>query len=196
MKRPLAFVGARLGFAGARLAFVGARLGFVVALAIGLAGCGIAARTVPIPTAEPTPVITPSMTLEVTRLQVESALRAASLAVIVPQVPFRPGESTALAAAPRLVLQAVLAGDPTHGFIVVYDFPDAGTAWGAGNEMAHYLASGPGRVQFPPDAEHVLRQVGSTLVFFTWSPENSSDPREADVATALSSLGAGIPIRR
>lgn len=186
MTRSLASVATRLGLV----------VGLVAALAVALAGCGIAARTVPIPTAEPTPVITPSTTLEVTRLQVETALRAANLAVIVPQVPFRPGESPALAAAPRLVLQAVLAGDPTHGFIVVYDFPDAGTAWGAGNEMAQYLASGPGRVQFPPDAEHVLRQVGSALVFFTWSPDNSADPRAADVVTALSSLGAGIPIRR
>ncbi len=180
-------------FATARLGLV---VGLVAALAVGLAGCGIAARTVPIPTAEPTPLITPSTTLEVARLQVESALRAANLAVIVPQVLFRPGESPALAAAPRLVLQAVLAGDPDRGFIVIYDFRDAGTAWAAGNEMAQYLASGPGRVQFPPDAEHVLRQVGSSLVFFTWSAGNSSDPRAVDVVAALSSLGAGIPIRR
>jgi len=173
-----------------------ARLGLIAGLVASLAGCGIAARTVPIPTAEPTPATTPSTTLQVTRLQVESALRASNLAVIVPQVPFRPGESPALAAAPRLVLQVVLAQDPTHGFIVVYDFPDAGAAYAAGTEMARYLASGPGRIQFPPDAEHVLRQVGSTLVFFTRSPGNSPDPRSADIAQALGTVGVGIAIRR
>ena len=137
-------------------------------LVVALAGCGIAARTVPIPTVEPTPVYSPSTALKVTRLQVESALRAVNLALIVPQVPFRPGESPALAAAPRFVLQVVLAQDPEHGFLVLYDFPDPGTAYAAGTEMAGYLASGPGRIQFVPDAQHVLRQVGSTLVFFTW----------------------------
>jgi hypothetical protein len=191
MRRPLA-----PGDAGAtRIARI-ARLGLIVSLVGVLAGCGIAARTVPIPTVEPTLATTPSTTLQVTRLQVESALRAFNLAVIVPQVPFRPGESPALAAAPRLVLQAVLADDPGHGFIVLYDFPDAGSAYAAGTEMARYLASGPGRIQFPPDAEHTLRQVGSSLVFFTRSPGNSPDPRSADVARALGTLGVGIAIHR
>ena len=167
-----------------------------LALAVALAGCGIAARTVPIPTIEPTPVYSPSTALQVTRLQVESALRAVSLAVIVPQVPFRPAESPALTAAPRLVLQAVLAQDPDHGFLVLYDFPDPGAAYAAGTQMAGYLASGPGRIQFVPDAQHVLRQVGSTVIFFTWSPLNSPDPHTADIATALSTVGVGIPIRR
>jgi hypothetical protein len=90
----------------------------------------------------------------------------------------------------------VLAQDPAHGFIVLYDFPDAGAAYAAGTEMARYLASGPGRIQFPPDAEHVLRQVGSTLVFFTRSPGNSPDPRSVDIAQALGTVGVGIAIGR
>jgi hypothetical protein len=62
--------------------------------------------------------------------------------------------------------------------------------------MAAYLASGPGRVQFPNDARHVLRQLGPTLVFFTWSPTVSPDPSVAALAGALETLGTGIPIVR
>ena len=56
---------------------------------------------------------------------------------------------------------------------MVYDFPTPQAAFAGGSELAAYLASGPGRVQFPNDAQHVIRQVGSTLVFYTWSPVNS-----------------------
>jgi hypothetical protein len=111
-------------------------------------------------------------------------------------VAFRPGESPLLAAAPRLVLRALLPDDATHGFIVVYQFADDAAARAAGTEMAAYLASGPGRIQFPNDARHVLRQVGPTLVFFTWSPAASPDPRVAGLAGALETLGTGITIVR
>ena len=62
--------------------------------------------------------------------------------------------------------------------------------------MAGYLASGPGRIQFPNDARHVLRQVGSTLVFFTWSPAASPDPKVGALAAALETVGTEIPIVR
>ncbi len=173
-----------------------AAVGLAGVLALGAAGCGIAAHVAPIPSASPSPTPILSDAVRVTQLQVESALRSVNLAAIAAKVPFRPGESPALTDAPRLVLQAVLPTDPDRGFLVVYDFPDPSAAYAAGLEMAAYLASGPGRVQFPTDAEHVLRQLGSTLVFYSWSPSTANGPAAASVAAALSTLGSGIPIPR
>ena len=97
--------------------------------------------------------------------------------------------------APRTVYQALLNTDPGHGYIVIYSFQDAATAFAAGQEMAAYIASGPGRVQFPNDVHAVLRQVGTTLVFFTWSPSGAVDPDTGKVETALDTLGQGITVR-
>ena len=80
------------------------------------------------------------------------------------------------------------------GFIVVYEFSDAGTASTAGNELAEYLGSGPGRVQFASDTRFVLRQLGTTLVFFPWSPGSSPDPRAPKIEEALRTLGFGFDV--
>jgi hypothetical protein len=177
---------------GAR--FAGSLL--ALGLSLVLAGCGIAASTVPIPTTAPSSAPVLSDAVSVAAVQVQDALRAVGLSATVSPVPFRPGESPALAAAPRLVLKAVLPDDEGHGFIVLYDYSTAPLAYAAGTEMAAYLASGPGRIQFPPDAEHVIRQLGSTLIFYTWSAANSPEAAAADVAAALGTLGLGIPIVR
>ena len=159
-----------------------------------------AAGSAPGPPALPSPSPSPSVLLSdavgLARLQVESALKLRELAVIEPTDPYRPGESPALAAAPRLVLQAVLPDTPTGGYIVVYDFPTAGAAYAAALQMGAYLESGQGRIQFAPDARHVLRQLGSTVIFLSWSPSTQTDPRLDDVAAALETLGTGITIRR
>jgi hypothetical protein len=165
-------------------------------LALVVAGCGAGASTLPIPTVAASPTQAVSASVMATASAIDQALSAIGLASTPAQVPFRPGESPTLAAAPRMVVQAILPNDPVHGMIVIYDFADAGAALAAGNEMAGYLRSGPGRVQFVPDSVHTLRQVGSSLVFFTWSPANSPDPRTADIATALQTLGTAIPIVR
>lgn len=169
-------------------------------LAAALAGC---APTASVPNANPTPGPSQPTALSAavagTADRVAAALGSVGLtATALPPQPvtFRPGESPLLAAAPRLVLQALLPGDASHGFIVVYDLADDAAARAAGAEMAAYLASGPGRIQFPNDARHVLRQIGPTLVFFTWSPAASPDPKVAALAGALETLGAGIPIVR
>jgi hypothetical protein len=180
------------GVDGARLA--GAAL--TLTLGVVLAGCGAVASTVPVPTTAPSAAPILSDAVSVAAVQVQDALRAGGLTATMASVPYRPGESPALAAAPRLVLKAVLPDDEAHGFIVLYDYPTAALAYSAGMEMAAYLASGPGRIQFPPDAEQVIRQLGSTLVFYSWSKANSPEPAAADVATALDTLGLGIPIVR
>lgn len=168
----------------------------VVAAATLLAGCGIAASTVPIPTVEPSPTQVLSAAVTVTANQIDQALHGVGLTVIASPVPYRPGESPTLAQTPRLVLKAQLPDDDAQGFIVVYDFPTPQAAFAGGSELAAYLASGPGRVQFPNDAQHVIRQVGSTLVFYSWSPVNSPNGHAADVGTALDTLGVDIPIVR
>jgi hypothetical protein len=130
------------------------------------------------------------------RRLVFQALSAEGLQAEVPPTVFRPAESPALAQAPRLVVQADLPDDPQHGYIVIYELRDATTATGAAREQAAYVASGIGFVQFPPDAEFVIRTVGATVVFFSWSPGNSPDKRTPKIATALGTVGTGIDIPR
>jgi hypothetical protein len=128
------------------------------------------------------------------RVALESAFAPGSLQLRDPQVPFRPAEGPAFAAAPRAVVQVVLPDDPAHGYISVYQFPDDRSATAAASEQAAYLASGPGRVQFPPDTRFVLRQLGTTILFYAWSPSNSPDPRTPQIQEALETIGVEIPV--
>lgn len=164
--------------------------------AVLLAGCGIAAApagSIP-PPPSVGPARTPSDAVLQTRIAIEVALRSAELALTDPQLAFRPAESPRVAAAPRTVFQVVLPDDPAGGFIVVYEFSDSGAASTAGNELAEYLGSGPGRVQFASDTHFVLRQLGTTLVFFPWSPGSSPDPRTPKIEEALRALGFGFAV--
>lgn len=180
----------------AGLTLAGPALALAGALALVLAGCGIAAApaSLPSPSPMPSPSISPAIAL--TRAQLTGALGAAGLQLTVPQVQYRPAESPLLAAAPRAVFQVQLPDDLHHGFIVVYEFPDAVTAAGAAREMAGYLQSGPGRVQFPSDAQFILRQLGTTLVFYPWSPGSVTDARAPEIATALQTVGQGFGVAR
>jgi hypothetical protein len=129
-----------------------------------------------------------------TRSVVETALVAKGLQVEVSQTPYRPAEAARLATAPRLVIRAILPTDPDHGRIVIYEFLTPDAASSAAGEQAAYLASGVGRVQFPPDTRFTLRVVGSTVVFFAWSPGSSPDPGTGQISDALSTLGIEVPI--
>jgi len=121
--------------------------------------------------------------------QVARTLEAAGFQVQDPQDPFRPGESPALVSVPRLVLQAVLPNSPQAGYVVIYELPSAGDADSVGRDFVSYLASGPGAIQYPRDAQFVIRRVGQTLVFFPWSPQVSPDPEVARLAATLSAVG-------
>ena len=131
-----------------------------------------------------------------TRRIVELAISGAGLRASLPSVVYRPAESASLAAAPRLVLQVQLADDPGHGYIVIYELGDATTADAAAREQAAYVASGIGFVQFPPGSEFVIRTVGATVVFFSWSPSNSPDPLTSKIPVALQTVGTDIPVPR
>ena len=182
----------------ARLAGLAGLAGLALAATVLLGGCGIAARGVAVPPVEstPSPLTTVSAAVELTRLQVARALGAAQFQLTVPNVPFRPPESPRLTDVPRAVYQVLLPNDPTHGFIVIYEFPDSNMAALAGNEMAAYLGTGPGRIQFPPDSRHVLRQLDTTLIFYSWSPANSPGPQGGEIASALQTIGVGFAIPR
>jgi hypothetical protein len=121
--------------------------------------------------------------------QVALALQDAGFAVADPSVAYRPGETATLLGTPRRLLQAVIPADPNHGFIVIYEFTDANAADAAGREFSDWLHSGTGGIGYPQDARFVLRRMGSTLVFFTWSPAVSPDPEIGRLASVLESLG-------
>ena len=137
-----------------------------------------------------------SLSIADARGQVARALARSGLQLIDARQPFRPPESAALAQAPRGIFQVVLPDDPSHGFIVIYEFRDEASAATAGREQAAYLGSGPGRVQFPPDTQHLVRQAGTTVVVYSWSPANSSDSRAPDIQADLATVGTGIAVPR
>jgi hypothetical protein len=123
---------------------------------------------------------------------VVAALQGASFQVQDPQTPYRPGESAALVDVPRRLVQAILPSDPQGGYVVVYELPTNGDADRVGRDLLAYLASGPGAIGYPRDTRFVLQRVGQTLVFFPWSPQASPDPRVADLAAALATVGTPV----
>ena len=172
-----------------------------VVVAALLAGCGIGANSSAVAPSSPTASqATAGVTDAVaqTRGAIAGALTSAGVGAQFGDAnqPYRPAESPRLRDAPRVVYQVVLPDEPDAGFVVVYEFPDTASAVNAGNEEAGYLGTGPARVQFPPDAEHVLQAVGTTLVLYTWSPTASSDPTAGNVADALARLGVGFSVPR
>jgi hypothetical protein len=170
------------------------RLSLVGAAALLVAGCGAAATRPPGPDPTSRPTISPAV--DATQVQLDGALRARGLVLEVTELLARPGEPRSLAAVPRTAFRALLADDPAGGLIVVYELPDLAAAAMSAAELAVYVTSGPGRVQYSPDVRHVIRQVGSTVVFFPWSPASSPDVRTAEVAAAVAAVGTEVPIPR
>ena len=175
-----------------RLGSVGRPL-LAVAACLGLAACA-GVSTGPSSPPSPTPQVSLSGAVDLARGQIQAALGARQVQVETPQQPYRPAESPSMAGASRAVLQAVLPQDPTHGYIVVYAFPDPSSAAAAGADQARYVATGPGRVQFPFGTQFVIRQLDTTVIFYSWVPGSSPDPQAPDVAAALQTIGRGIPV--
>jgi hypothetical protein len=157
-------------------------------------GCGVgASRTaVTFPPESVGPGATVSAAMGPTRAAIVAALAPFQLQVTDANRAFRPSETARLAAAPRSVFQVVLPQDPDGGFIVVYEFRDAAAAVDAGNDLAGYLGTGAGRVNFPLDAQHTIRQLGTMLIFYTWAPSTSPDPGSPQIAQGLATLGIGF----
>lgn len=168
----------------------------VIAAATAVAGCGIGANGSP--ASLPVASVGPSAQVGGATAQTLGAITTALSSVAVQfgpaSRPYLPPESPRLRAAPRAVYQVVLPDQPDAGFVVVYEFPDATAAVDAGNEEAGFLGSGPARVQFPLGTQHVLRELGPTLILFSWVPSASSDPTAGKVAGALATLGVGFSV--
>jgi hypothetical protein len=164
------------------------------ALAVSVAACGIGATGSPasFPVQSVGPAATVTAAVGQTRGAIVAALAPLSLQVDDPDQPFRPSESRLTADAPRAVYQVVLPQDPDGGYIVVYEFRDANLARDAGNDLAGYLGTGAGRVAYPLDAQHTIRQLGTTLIFYTFSPSIAQDPGAAKIAEGLATLGIGF----
>ncbi len=161
-----------------------------------VAGCAGAAPTARIPAPLPTALPSSSPAVLATLAQVDGALGAAGLVRESTRTTVRPAEPPAFAGVARWPFRVVLPDDPAGGYFLIYEFADPALAADGGRELAAYITSGPGRVQYPPDVRFVLQQVGSTLVFYPWSPASSPDPKTPIAATALASVGSGVAIPR
>jgi hypothetical protein len=173
------------GRAGVRLVLL-----VVAAAALAVGGCRPAATRPPQPDPTPRPTITPAVAA--TQVQLAAALLARGLVLQATELLVRPGEPPSFAAVPRTVFRAILPDD----LVIVYELRDLAAAATAAAELAAHVTSGPGRVAYPPDVRHVIRQVGSTIVFFPWSPGSSPDTRTPDVAAAIATVGSEVPIPR
>ncbi|HEY7131032.1 MAG TPA: hypothetical protein VH440_02215 [Candidatus Limnocylindrales bacterium] len=163
-----------------------------------LAGCGLGAAASPASLAPESigPAATAGAAAAQTRGLIAQALQSVAVQFGDATRPYRPAESARLRDAPRAVYQVVLPDQPDAGYVVVYEFPDSASAVDAGNEQAGYLGTGNGKVQFPFGTQHVLRQVGSTLLLYSWLPSASSDPTAGKVADALNTIGVGFSVPR
>lgn len=167
----------------------------VLGLALVVAGCATTEEpAVTFPAGSIGPATTVSPAVNQTRAALVAALGQHQLVLTDTQAPVRPVESPLLATAPRAVYQVVLPKDPTRGYIVVYEFPDAATAANAAAEEQHYLETGPGRIQSPQGSVQVLRQVGVTVVFYDWLPGAAQDPAAPEIQQSLESVGVGFPV--
>jgi hypothetical protein len=170
------------------------RIGSLVIAAAFATGCGVGASTTAatFPPESVGPNATVSAAMGPIRAAIAAALASFRLQLTDSNRPFRPAETARLSAAPRSVFQVVIPDDPDAGFIVVYEFRDAASAVDAGNDLAGYLGTGAARVNFPLDAQHSIRQLGTTLIFYTYSPSTDTDPASAQIAQALATLGIGF----
>ena len=162
-----------------------------MAVAMALAACSSPRTT--FPPAGFTPGA-PGDDASATKALVLGALGAVGLQAVDSIKPYRPPEGAVMTGAPRSVLQVQLPDDPDHGQVVIYSLGSAVAAERAAFDQATYIASGPGKIQFPPGSHFVLRTVGTTVIFFTWSPGGSPDQRTGLIEQALNTLGVAVPI--
>ena len=97
------------------------------------------------------------------------------------------------AAAQRTVLEVALPGADAVAYISIYEFSSRDAAVAAGDEQARYVSSPVGVVLFAPGTRFVMRQMGSTVIFYSWLPADEV-PRAGDIAEALESIGAEIEV--
>ena len=109
-------------------------------------------------------------------------------------VPFRPPESPLVAAAPREVFQVVLPDDPVHGYLVIYAFPDDAAAATAAQRWRRTWAAAPAGSSSRPTRSRVIRQVGTTVIVYSWSPAELDRSAGGAWPLALATVGIEVPI--
>jgi len=176
-----------------RLAPSRASLVLVPALAAVIAaGCGTARRGPTYPPAGATPAAATTETAAA-RAAVAGALEASGLAVVDASRAYRPPEGPWLAAAPRTVLELDAPGQGAVGFVVLYGLGSSADATAAAKDQASYVSSGAGRAYVAGGTHVTIRVLGSTVIFFAWSP-GADDPRLAAVEAALDTVGTGTAV--
>jgi len=171
-------------------------LALAAALAMAVGACGSTTASSP-PAGTPVASVPPlaiGPASAVTRGALFDALGEAQVLVADSPVPYRPAEAAALAAAPRSVYQVTLQADPDPSFIVVYELEDEAAATAAAKEMHAYLTSGPGKVNTPLGTQHVLQQLGPTVLYYQWLPAAAVDPSAPRVAEALRTVGTTFEV--
>ena len=109
---------------------------------------------------------------------------------------FQPAQPASLIAVPRSAYQVQLA-DPDGGVLIVYEFTTAEAARAGAQELADYLSSGPGKINFAADTTFHVASFGSTVVMAWVSESQSTDPVAARGAFDLvSTVGAEAPVLR
>jgi hypothetical protein len=184
------------GSAGGRVLAAIVRTSALLLVGLTLAGCGIGATQVSAPPAPTAAVASYPPVIADTRRLVADALGHDGLTLQDATQPYRPPESPSMVGASRGIFQVVLPDDPIHGYFVIYAFRDAATAAAAARDQAAYIGSGPGRIQFPPDTQFVMRQADTTVIVYSWSPANSTDSHAGSIATDLATVGLEVPIPR
>jgi hypothetical protein len=162
-------------------------------LAATAVGCGSPSSGATFPPLGSTPAAA-GADVDATVRQVIAALGAAGLAAAPADRPFRPPEGPLLAGAPRSLVQVDLPNDPEPAWIVVYQLGSANAASIAAKDHAAWIASNPGRINFPPGTRFVIQVVDSTVVFFSWLPASSPDPGSATIAQALAAIGTAVTV--
>jgi hypothetical protein len=167
-------------------------LAVIAAAALVASGCTARPRG---PTYPPAGVTAPpaGSTTDATRAAVVGAIAATGLQATTPQQDYRPPEGAWFAAAPRTVLEVDVPNEAAPRFIVVYAFASGADAATAAADEATYVARGPGKVLFPNDTQFTIQVLGSTAIFFAWSP-GSADPKAGSIAQALATLGTPVRI--
>jgi hypothetical protein len=161
-----------------------------------LGGCGGRAEVAitPRPAASAGPAVATSGAVAIARGQLSRALGEVGLQLGDAQVPFRAPEPPALDTVPRAIVQALLPDDPNHGYITIYEFPTTAAASQGAGALVDYLGTGFGRAQFPPDARHRIRLLGTTLIYYSWSPASSPDVRTEEIEKALDAVGSEVDL--
>jgi hypothetical protein len=108
--------------------------------------------------------------------------------------PYQPAQPAGLIGVPRSAYQVQLS-DPEGEILLVYAFTDPDAARAGAQELADYLSSNPGKINFAGDTLFHVAHLGSTVILTWFSPSQSADPTAARGAFDLvSTVGAEVPV--